>query len=141
MDAAHAAGALVCVDNSFMSPLWQRPLELGADLSMMSGTKYFGGHSDVTLGTLAVRDEELTKRIYFLQASVTAARALAITSGICYCCDADIMRECLDIQLHSLQRQLWAHVTIMVSTHVSSGCILLSSAAALVGMIAWYIRC
>jgi cystathionine beta-lyase len=66
-DAAHAAGALVCVDNSFITPLYQRPLELGADLSMLSGTKFVGGHSDVTLGLLAVKGAELAKRVYFLQ--------------------------------------------------------------------------
>jgi cystathionine beta-lyase len=65
--AAHEAGALVCVDNSFMTPLMQRPLDLGADISMTSGTKYIGGHGDITLGMLAVKGEELAKRVYFLQ--------------------------------------------------------------------------
>lgn len=65
--AAHAAGALVCVDNSFLTPLYQRPLDLGADISMTSGTKYVGGHGDTTLGLLAVRDAELGKKLYFLQ--------------------------------------------------------------------------
>ncbi|GBF88229.1 cystathionine beta-lyase [Raphidocelis subcapitata] len=67
VEAAHAAGALVMVDNSFMTPLFQRPLDLGADISMTSGTKYIGGHGDVTLGVLAVRGAELAKRVYFLQ--------------------------------------------------------------------------
>ena len=66
-ELARAAGALVCVDNSFMTPLFQRPLDLGADICMTSGTKYIGGHGDVTLGMLAVRGEELCKRVYFLQ--------------------------------------------------------------------------
>ncbi|KAF6248259.1 cystathionine beta-lyase [Scenedesmus sp. NREL 46B-D3] len=65
--AAHVAGALVCVDNSFLTPLYQRPLDLGADISMTSGTKYIGGHGDTTLGMLAVRDAELGKKLYFLQ--------------------------------------------------------------------------
>eukprot|EP00879_Flechtneria_rotunda_P019986 GHRR01021013.1.p1 GENE.GHRR01021013.1~~GHRR01021013.1.p1 ORF type:complete len:769 (+),score=330.87 GHRR01021013.1:305-2611(+) len=65
--AAHAANALVCVDNSFLTPLYQQPLQLGADISMTSGTKYIGGHGDVTLGMLAVSDPELGKRLYFLQ--------------------------------------------------------------------------
>jgi cystathionine beta-lyase len=65
--AAHEAGALVIVDNSFMTPLMQRPLDLGADISMTSGTKYIGGHGDITLGMLAVKGEELAKRVYFLQ--------------------------------------------------------------------------
>jgi len=62
-----AHGAVSCVDNSFMSPLLQRPLELGADVSMISGTKYIGGHSDVTLGVLAVRGSGLADRLAFLQ--------------------------------------------------------------------------
>jgi cystathionine beta-lyase/cystathionine gamma-synthase len=53
-EIAHAAGALCLVDNSFMSPIFQRPLELGADISMISGTKFVGGHSDVTCGMLSV---------------------------------------------------------------------------------------
>lgn len=64
---AHEAGALVCVDNSFLTPLYQRPLDLGADISMTSGTKYIGGHGDTTLGMLAVRDPELGQQLYFLQ--------------------------------------------------------------------------
>jgi cysteine-S-conjugate beta-lyase len=64
---ARSHGAVSCVDNSFMSPLLQRPLELGADISMISGTKYIGGHGDVTLGVLSVRGEELASRLYFLQ--------------------------------------------------------------------------
>jgi cystathionine beta-lyase len=64
---ARAKGAISCVDNSFMSPLLQRPLELGADISMISGTKYVGGHGDVTLGVLAIKGKELADRLYFLQ--------------------------------------------------------------------------
>ena len=64
---AHAAGAIVIVDNSFMTPLAQRPLDLGADISMTSGTKYIGGHGDITLGMLAVQGQELAKKVYFLQ--------------------------------------------------------------------------
>lgn len=66
-DMAHAAGALVCVDNSIMCPLFQRPLDLGADISMTSATKFIGGHSDVTGGILAVKDVELAEQIYFVQ--------------------------------------------------------------------------
>ena len=50
--AAHAAGALLACDNTFATPLLQRPLDLGADISMHSTTKYFGGHSDVLGGAL-----------------------------------------------------------------------------------------
>ncbi len=54
---AHARGARVVVDNTFMSPYFQRPLELGADVSLHSATKYLGGHSDVVAGVIAVYDE------------------------------------------------------------------------------------
>ena len=47
-ELAHAVGALVCVDNSIMTPVFQKPLELGADISMTSATKFICGHSDVT---------------------------------------------------------------------------------------------
>ena len=53
---AHAAGALVVVDNTFLSPVWQRPLELGADLVVHSTTKYLNGHSDVVGGAVIARD-------------------------------------------------------------------------------------
>jgi cystathionine beta-lyase len=51
--AAHAAGALVLMDNTWASPLYFRALEKGVDLSIQSGTKYIGGHSDVMLGTVS----------------------------------------------------------------------------------------
>ncbi|HKR33626.1 MAG TPA: aminotransferase class I/II-fold pyridoxal phosphate-dependent enzyme [Steroidobacteraceae bacterium] len=55
-DLAHGRGALVCVDNTFATPVWQRPFDLGADLVMHSSTKYFGGHSDVMGGAVVARD-------------------------------------------------------------------------------------
>ena len=67
-DIAHQAGAVVCVDNSIMA-LFQNPLDLGADINMVSATKFVGGHSDVTAGILTVRDTELGDRIYFHQNS------------------------------------------------------------------------
>ena len=51
---AHEYGAYVCVDNSIMAPIFQRPIELGADISMTSATKFIAGHSDVTGGILSV---------------------------------------------------------------------------------------
>jgi cystathionine gamma-lyase len=61
--AAHLAGALVAVDNTTATPLGQRPLELGADLSVASGTKALTGHSDLMLGYVCSRDPELGGRI------------------------------------------------------------------------------
>ena len=57
--AAAAAGALLAVDNTLATPLGQRPLDHGADFSMMSGTKALTGHGDVLLGAVTVRDPEL----------------------------------------------------------------------------------
>src|SRR5207249_2100393 len=70
--AAHAAGALVVVDNTFASPYLQQPLELGADLVMHSTTKYLGGHSDVIGGFLATKDPTIAERLFFLQKSLGA---------------------------------------------------------------------
>jgi cystathionine gamma-synthase len=57
--AAHAAGASVVVDNTFATPLLQQPLSLGADIVVHSATKFIAGHSDVLLGALATRDDQL----------------------------------------------------------------------------------
>jgi len=62
-DAAHAQGALAAVDNTFLSPLWQQPLELGADLVMHSTTKYLNGHSDVVGGAVIAATQELTRTL------------------------------------------------------------------------------
>jgi cystathionine gamma-lyase len=61
--AAHAAGALVAVDNTAATPLGQRPLDLGADLTVASGTKGLTGHSDVLLGYVATNDDTLLARL------------------------------------------------------------------------------
>jgi cystathionine gamma-synthase len=58
-EAAHRLGVRVVVDNTFATPLLQRPLELGADIVVHSATKYLAGHSDVQLGALVVSDEEV----------------------------------------------------------------------------------
>ncbi len=57
--AAHEAGAYVVVDNTFATPLLQRPLELGADMVVHSATKYLAGHSDALLGAVVTGDDEL----------------------------------------------------------------------------------
>lgn len=67
---AHAKGALVAVDNTFMSPYYQRPLELGADLVVHSTTKYIGGHSDLVGGAIVVKDKTLAERIQFLSNAI-----------------------------------------------------------------------
>jgi len=71
-DAAHAAGAIVVVDNTFATPYLQRPLELGADIVVHSTTKYLGGHSDVVGGFAATNDPTIAERLQFLQKSLGA---------------------------------------------------------------------
>lgn len=61
---------LLVVDNTFLTPYWQQPLDLGADLVLHSATKYLGGHSDVVAGLVAVKDEDLGERLHFVQNSV-----------------------------------------------------------------------
>jgi cystathionine gamma-synthase len=63
---------LFAVDNTFLSPILQRPLEFGADVVIYSATKYLGGHNDLCAGVLVARDEELGEKLYFLQNSTGA---------------------------------------------------------------------
>ncbi len=58
---------LLAVDNTFATPYLQRPLDLGADIVMHSATKYLGGHSDVVVGALVVKDKALADKLYFIQ--------------------------------------------------------------------------
>jgi cystathionine beta-lyase/cystathionine gamma-synthase len=71
-EAAHAAGAILVVDNTFATPYLQRPLELGADIVLHSTTKYLGGHSDVVGGFAATNDPTIAERLLFLQKSLGA---------------------------------------------------------------------
>ena len=71
-EAAHAAGAILVVDNTFATPYLQRPLELGADIVVHSTTKYLGGHSDVVGGFAATNDPTIAERLQFLQKSLGA---------------------------------------------------------------------
>lgn len=66
-EAAHDAGAMLLVDNTFATPFLQQPLALGADLVLHSSTKYLGGHSDVVGGALVTSDGDLIERLRFLQ--------------------------------------------------------------------------
>jgi cystathionine gamma-synthase len=71
-DVAHAAGALLVVDNTFASPYLQQPLLLGADVVVHSTTKYLGGHSDVVGGALVARDPELAEQLAYHQNAMGA---------------------------------------------------------------------
>ena len=65
-DVAKRAGALTIVDNTFATPIFQRPLELGADIVWHSSTKYLNGHSDMIGGIAVTSDEELAPRLQFI---------------------------------------------------------------------------
>lgn len=70
VEVAHAAGALLVVDNTFATPYLQQPLSLGADVVVHSTTKYCGGHSDVVGGALVVGDAELGDRLAYHQNAI-----------------------------------------------------------------------
>jgi len=67
---AKAKGLLLIVDNTFMTPYWQNPLDLGADIVYHSATKYLGGHSDVVAGLVVTKDEKLGEELHFLQNAI-----------------------------------------------------------------------
>ena len=69
---AKANDLILVVDNTFATPYLQRPLDLGADVVMHSGTKYLGGHSDVIQGALVMNSAELREKLYFIQKSCGA---------------------------------------------------------------------
>ncbi len=71
-ERAHAAGAVVVVDNTFASPYLQQPLALGADIVVHSTTKYIGGHSDSVGGAAVTNDDETAERLHFVQNSMGA---------------------------------------------------------------------
>ena len=66
-EIAHRNGAIVVVDNTFMTPLLQKPLDLGADISVQSATKYLGGHAALLGGVAATNDDALAERLWHLQ--------------------------------------------------------------------------
>jgi cystathionine beta-lyase/cystathionine gamma-synthase len=71
-ERAHAVGARVCVDNTFMSPYLQNPLALGADWVVHSTTKFLNGHSDMVGGVIVLNDDDTAQRLRFLQNAVGA---------------------------------------------------------------------
>lgn len=66
-EVARAKGIMTCVDNTFASPYLQTPLDLGADLVLHSATKYLGGHSDLVLGAIVAKTQELADKLHFVQ--------------------------------------------------------------------------
>ena len=74
-EIAHSAGALLIVDNTFLSPYFQRPLELGADIVVHSGTKYLCGHNDTLAGFLIVKKKEISEKLRYHAKTVGACLA------------------------------------------------------------------
>ena len=70
---------LVTVDNTFATPYLQRPLDLGADIVMHSATKYLGGHSDLVMGALMVKDATLAEELHFIQFAAGAVAGGCLT--------------------------------------------------------------
>lgn len=69
---AREVGALVIVDNTFLSPYLQRPLELGADIVVHSASKYLSGHNDVVAGAVVCKDPAIADKVYFYQNAIGA---------------------------------------------------------------------
>ncbi|MCS0670311.1 bifunctional cystathionine gamma-lyase/homocysteine desulfhydrase [Cytobacillus firmus] len=69
---AKSKNLLMIVDNTFSTPYWQNPIELGADIVLHSATKYIGGHSDVVAGLVVVNSEQLAADMHFIQNSIGA---------------------------------------------------------------------
>ncbi|NWW82505.1 CGL lyase, partial [Climacteris rufus] len=87
---------LLAVDNSFMSPYFQRPLSLGADISMSSGTKYINGHGDLMMGLVSVNSETLYKKLKSLQATLGAVPS----PFDCYLCNRGLKTLHIRMKLH-----------------------------------------
>ncbi|MET3292578.1 UNVERIFIED_CONTAM: cystathionine gamma-lyase/homocysteine desulfhydrase [Brevibacillus sp. OAP136] len=69
-DIAKSKNVLLIVDNTFMTPYWQNPLDLGADIVFHSATKYLGGHSDVVAGLVVTKDAELGEELHYVQNAI-----------------------------------------------------------------------
>jgi methionine-gamma-lyase len=85
-DIAHEAGALLVVDNTFMSPVFQKPFRFGADVVLHSVTKFLNGHADVVGGVLVFQDEELLKKVrsvlHYLGGTMDPHQAWLVHRGI-----------------------------------------------------------
>ncbi|KAH0928393.1 hypothetical protein HID58_014120 [Brassica napus] len=109
-EMAHAQGALLLVDNSIMSPVLARPLELGADIVMHSATKFIAGHSDLMGGVLTVKGEKLAKELYFLQNS----EGSGLAPFDCWLCLRGIKTMALRIEK---QQENARKIAMYLSTH------------------------
>lgn len=104
-DLAHKNNLLLIVDNTFNTPYWQQPLDLGADVVLHSATKYLGGHSDVVAGLVVVKDEKLAERMHFIQNSVGGI----LGPQDAYLLIRGIRTLGLRMEAHEVNAQLLAH--------------------------------
>ena len=74
-EAAHSVGAILIVDNTFLSPYFQNPIDLGADIVVHSGTKYLGGHNDTLAGFLCLKDDTFSEKLYKISYTLGATLA------------------------------------------------------------------
>ena len=110
---AHAHGALMAVDNTFMSPYFQRPLALGADLVVHSTTKYVNGHSELIGGAVVTNDDELGQRLAFLANAIGGVQS----AFDAYLCLRSLKTLALRMQAHernafAVARFLAAHAEV-----------------------------
>ncbi len=103
---AHEHGARLMVDNTFMTPYFQRPIELGADLVLHSTTKYINGHSDLIGGLVVTDDEELAERLDFLNKTMGGIQG-AFDS---YLCLRSVKTLALRMQAHERNAQAVAEM-------------------------------
>ncbi|KAJ2741119.1 cystathionine gamma-lyase cys3 [Coemansia sp. BCRC 34301] len=100
-EIAHEAGLFVVVDNTFLSPYFQTPLELGADIVVHSATKYLNGHSDVVMGVAVTNNDALASKIRFLQNAIGAVPS----PFDCYQAQRGIKTLHLRMRQHALNAQ------------------------------------
>lgn len=115
---AHAKDVIVVVDNTFLTSYFQRPLELGADIVAYSLSKYINGHSDVIMGAAIVNDDDLYKRMLFLQ----NASGIVPSPFDCYQVNRSLKTLAIRMEQHSksalaVAKYLEAHSNVELVLH------------------------
>ncbi|KAI7906409.1 Cys/Met metabolism PLP-dependent enzyme-domain-containing protein [Cokeromyces recurvatus] len=112
-ERTHAHGAILVVDNTFMSPYFQNPLSLGADIVVHSVTKYINGHSDVVMGVAVTSNEEWYNKLAFMQNSLGAVPS----AFDCYMARRGLMTLEVRMQRHAANAQAIAEY-LQTNKHV-----------------------
>jgi cystathionine gamma-lyase len=117
-DLARSRGITTICDNTFLSPYYQRPLDLGIDVVVHSTTKYINGHSDVVGGAIIVRDEQLAQKVGYLQNALGTAAA----PFDCFLTTRGVRTLAIRMQAHfrnglALARHLESHPKIVEVLH------------------------